>query len=97
MYTLRAFESNAVDYLLKPFRRERFVKALDWVRSQAGLRELGRYRERMGKVLEAHAGARLMVRTDWERGSPCGAARRVHDDVEPDGWGSTAGVRAVKK
>ncbi len=28
-YALKAFESNAVDYLLKPFGKERFSKALD--------------------------------------------------------------------
>src|SRR5690606_5582763 len=28
-YAIRAFEANAVDYLLKPFSEERFKKALD--------------------------------------------------------------------
>src|SRR5262245_60131821 len=32
-YTLRAFEVHALDYLLKPFDRERFVKALNHARS----------------------------------------------------------------
>lgn len=32
-YAIRAFEQNAVDYLLKPFARERFDKALDKVRT----------------------------------------------------------------
>ena len=33
-YALRAFEVQALDYLLKPFDRERFLKALDRARSQ---------------------------------------------------------------
>src|SRR6185295_4053784 len=31
-YAVRAFEENAVDYLLKPFRRERLEQALDRTR-----------------------------------------------------------------
>src|SRR5580658_3393420 len=33
-YAMRAFEANAVDYLLKPFRLDRFKKALDRARSR---------------------------------------------------------------
>ncbi|HUP89206.1 MAG TPA: LytTR family DNA-binding domain-containing protein [Longimicrobiales bacterium] len=33
-FALRAFEAHALDYLLKPFERERFNKALDRVRIQ---------------------------------------------------------------
>ncbi len=36
-YAMRAFEANAVDYLLKPFRLDRFKKALD--RARARLRD----------------------------------------------------------
>jgi two-component system LytT family response regulator len=39
-YALRAFEVNALDYLLKPFDRERFQKALRRAREQVG-RESG--------------------------------------------------------
>jgi two-component system LytT family response regulator len=35
-YALRAFEVNAVDYLLKPFGRERLAEALDRVRARLG-------------------------------------------------------------
>ncbi|WP_344981495.1 LytR/AlgR family response regulator transcription factor [Compostibacter hankyongensis] len=34
-YAIRAFEANAVDYLLKPFSRERFDKAVEKFRQQA--------------------------------------------------------------
>ncbi len=35
-YAVQAFEVHAVDYLLKPFDRERFVKALDRAKSTIG-------------------------------------------------------------
>lgn len=48
-YALRAFEANAVDYLLKPFSPERLAKALEKFRQQAGP-EAGR--EKVARVLE---------------------------------------------
>ncbi|HRE50140.1 MAG TPA: LytTR family transcriptional regulator DNA-binding domain-containing protein [Flavitalea sp.] len=35
-YAIRAFEQNAVDYLLKPFSRERFAKAMEKFMEHAG-------------------------------------------------------------
>ncbi len=35
-YAMRAFDANAVDYLLKPFSADRFKKALDRVRARLG-------------------------------------------------------------
>ncbi|HYC32658.1 MAG TPA: LytTR family DNA-binding domain-containing protein [Gemmatimonadales bacterium] len=68
-HAIRAFEVNAVDYLLKPFDRERFLQALQRARARraAGAdRELG---ERLGAVLAALApvasyAERLLVRSD---------------------------------
>jgi two-component system LytT family response regulator len=37
-YAMRAFEANAVDYLLKPFRLDRFKKALERARERARTR-----------------------------------------------------------
>lgn len=35
-YAIKAFETHAVDYLLKPFSKERFTKAVDkWLASSA--------------------------------------------------------------
>jgi len=35
-YAIRAFEAHAVDYLLKPFSRDRFAKAIDkWLNQQS--------------------------------------------------------------
>jgi len=44
-YAMRAFEANAVDYLLKPFRLDRFKKALDRARE--------RMRARLGETKAA--------------------------------------------
>jgi two-component system LytT family response regulator len=38
-YALKAFEAHAIDYLLKPFSQERFDKALEKFRSQAGVQQ----------------------------------------------------------
>ena len=35
-YAIKAFETHAIDYLLKPFSQERFDKAMEKFRSQAG-------------------------------------------------------------
>jgi two-component system LytT family response regulator len=39
-YAIRAFESHAVDYLLKPFSKERFSKAIDkWLNQQGVMQQ----------------------------------------------------------
>ncbi|TCJ18619.1 response regulator [Flaviaesturariibacter flavus] len=65
-YALKAFEAHAVDYLLKPFSKERFNKALEKFLDGAG-------REQQRKAVdglvhekpspEAAAGARIVVKT----------------------------------
>jgi two-component system, LytTR family, response regulator len=40
-YAMRAFEANAVDYLLKPFRLDRFKKALERARERMQARPAG--------------------------------------------------------
>jgi two-component system LytT family response regulator len=64
-YAVRAFDVHAVDYLLKPFDRERFETALD--RAQHRLREgspsnLGQFRALLRDARQDHLG-RLIVRT----------------------------------
>jgi two-component system, LytTR family, response regulator len=48
-YAVRAFEENAVDYLLKPFRRERLEQALD--RARQDLARPGALAERLEGLL----------------------------------------------
>jgi two-component system LytT family response regulator len=38
-YAIRAFEAHAVDYLLKPFSRERFIKAVEKFQGQVNLQQ----------------------------------------------------------
>lgn len=38
-YAIKAFETHAVDYLLKPFSQERFDKAVEKLKSQPGLQQ----------------------------------------------------------
>jgi two-component system LytT family response regulator len=40
-HAVKAFEVHALDYLLKPFDRERFQRALAWARAQQGARQGG--------------------------------------------------------
>jgi two-component system LytT family response regulator len=64
-YAIRAFEVNALDYLLKPFSRERLAKAIR--RAQETLAEERDFAVRLGPLLESLAAqgqylARLAVR-----------------------------------
>jgi DNA-binding LytR/AlgR family response regulator len=80
-YAIRAFEVNALDYLLKPFSRERLAKAVR--RAQESLAEEQDFAARLGPLLESLAAqgrylTRLAVR-DYE-----GCRIRVLDVGEVD-------------
>jgi len=51
-YAVRAFEANAVDYLLKPFDRVRFDQAVGRAREIFERRRLGELDQRMSQLLE---------------------------------------------
>ncbi len=51
-YALRAFEVHALDYLLKPFDRERFEKALQRARQQLQRENAGDLHQRLQLLLE---------------------------------------------
>ncbi|MEW6981070.1 LytR/AlgR family response regulator transcription factor [Colwelliaceae bacterium 6471] len=44
-YAIKAFDLNAIDYLLKPFDDERFYEALDKARSQINAKKLTNFKE----------------------------------------------------
>ena len=51
-YALKAFEVHAIDYLLKPFDRERFQKALGHAREQLRRAQSGETDRRLATLLE---------------------------------------------
>jgi two-component system LytT family response regulator len=55
-YAVQAFEVQALDYLLKPFDRERFDKAMARVRSAAGRTGSSELAGQIGEVLEGAKG-----------------------------------------
>jgi two-component system LytT family response regulator len=50
-FALKAFEVHAIDYLLKPFDRERFQKALDRAREQLKRQQGGQIDQRLSNLL----------------------------------------------
>ena len=88
-YAIRAFEANALDYLLKPFSRERLATAVR--RAHESLREERDFASRLGPLLQSLAGqgqylTRLAVR-DCDR-------IRVLDVSEVD-WICVTGEQVV--
>ena len=84
-YALEAFEASAVDYLLKPFDRERFARALSRARRFLAGDQLAVFRSKVASVLQAVAGdvgsagqrfpSRVMERSTTEAGATRGPER----------------------
>jgi two-component system LytT family response regulator len=60
-YALRAFEVHALDYLLKPFDRERFKRALERARAQIGRAQTAEVSEQLRALLEDARGGRRFL------------------------------------
>ncbi|HEY3785769.1 MAG TPA: LytTR family DNA-binding domain-containing protein [Steroidobacteraceae bacterium] len=56
-YAIRAFEAHAVDYLLKPIDDERFVTALERVRTQVQSRAAATQRDRLVQIIAEITGS----------------------------------------
>jgi two-component system, LytTR family, response regulator len=54
-HAVRAFEANALDYLLKPFSDERFESAMARLRSRLAERNLREFGERVAKLVSSAA------------------------------------------
>ena len=55
-YAVRAFDVQALDYLLKPFDRERFLRSIERVKAELADPEPGDLEERVRRVLAAMPG-----------------------------------------
>lgn len=78
-HAIRAFEANALDYLLKPFSDERFEATMARVRSRLDERSRGEFGQRVMKMVA---------------GTPPGAERRLDRLVVKSG-GTTRFIRVI--
>ena len=66
-YAIKAFEANAVDYLLKPFSKERFSQAINkWRDKSAGQSEIAVETLLQSPVKQAEEATRIVVKTNGE-------------------------------
>jgi two-component system LytT family response regulator len=68
-YALRAFEFNAVDYLLKPYDDARFAVALDRAKEQVSLKRGGSVDDRLARLvkhLEGERRDRILLKSSGE-------------------------------
>jgi two-component system LytT family response regulator len=87
-HAIRAFEANALDYLLKPFSDERFEAALNRAKARLNERSTSEFGQRMMKMVSsslepAHPWDRLVIK--------CGGSSRFVLVAEID-WIEAAGV-----
>lgn len=78
-YALDAFEASAVDYLLKPFDRDRFARALSRARRFLAGDQLAVFRNKVASVLQAVSGGIGSSNRDALPNAPAGHAR----DADP--------------
>ncbi|HEX4284704.1 MAG TPA: LytTR family DNA-binding domain-containing protein [Terracidiphilus sp.] len=78
-HAIRAFEANALDYLLKPFSDERFEATMTRVKARLGERSIGEFGQRILKMVAA---------------TPGGAARPL-DRLVVKAAGTTRFIRAI--
>jgi two-component system, LytTR family, response regulator len=63
-YAIRAFDAQALDYLLKPFDRERFHRAVVSAVERIGSERKARYAEKLEKILAERKGKRILIRSE---------------------------------
>lgn len=60
-YALKAFEAQALDYLLKPYDDERFEEALTRARKRVGERKIGALSNQLVSLMEEHSTGKSSV------------------------------------
>jgi len=91
-HAIRAFEVEAIDYLLKPIDDERFRRALDRARTRLGERSDGSLGRRLAGLLGGQAAQRIAVR---DRGRILLIGAKEIDSVEAEG--DYASIRVGEK
>jgi two-component system, LytTR family, response regulator len=86
-HAVRAFEANALDYLLKPFSDERFEATMARVRGRLNERNLHEFGQRIARMI---AGAELRADTQATPGRP-----NTLDRLVVKSNGATRFIRAV--
>ena len=78
-YALKAFEVHALDYLLKPFDRDRFRRTLDRARDTIQSRSSGDFDRRLGELLSQVGDGRQYVRRMVVKGDEASVLLQVKD------------------
>jgi two-component system LytT family response regulator len=63
-HAIRAFELHALDYLVKPYREDRFREAIGRARALVGRRHLGTFRRRVGAWVAAQPAYPSRIRVE---------------------------------
>ncbi|HEU4521887.1 MAG TPA: LytTR family DNA-binding domain-containing protein [Thermoanaerobaculia bacterium] len=63
-YALRAFDAQAIDYLLKPFDRERFQRAVQAALARIGVERRARYADKLERLLADRKSRRIVIRSE---------------------------------
>jgi len=66
-HAIRAFESHALDYMVKPYLQERLRDALGRARALVGERRLGAFRQRVGAWVSAQPAYASRIRVEDNR------------------------------
>ena len=91
-HAIRAFETEAIDYLLKPIDDDRFRRAVARARARLGERSDGSLGRRLTSLLGASAAQRIAVR---DRGRILLIGAKEIDSVEAEG--DYASIRVAEK